>query len=44
MNLIARYRNPGFEAVADAVCEFFERRVDLQRPGLAFGPLSSFGL
>ena len=38
MNLIGRYSNPGFASVADAVCEFFERRVDLQRPGVAFGP------
>ena len=38
MNLIGRYSNPGFASVADAVREFFERRVDLQRPGVAFGP------
>ena len=38
MNLIGRYSNPGFASVADAVHEFFERRVDLQRPGVAFGP------
>ena len=38
MNLIGRYRNSGFEAVSDAVSEFFGRRQDLQRPGVAFGP------
>ena len=37
MDLIGRYSNPGFASVADAVREFFERRVDLQRPGVAFG-------
>ena len=30
MNLIGRYSNPGYASVADAVREFFERRVDLQ--------------
>ena len=38
MNLIGHYSNPGYASVADAVREFFERRVDLQRPGVAFGP------
>ena len=38
MNLIGRYSNSGYLSVADAVQEFFERRVDLQRPGVAFGP------
>jgi len=38
MRLIGRYQNAGFESVADGVMEFFERRVDLQRPGVAFGP------
>ena len=38
MNLIGRYSNPGYVSVADAVREFFDRRVDLQRPGVAFGP------
>ena len=37
MTLIGRYRNAGFEAVADAVMDFFDRRVDLHRPGVAFG-------
>ncbi|MEC8442502.1 MAG: 2OG-Fe(II) oxygenase, partial [Cyanobacteriota bacterium] len=37
MNLIGRYRNAGFEAVADAVAEFYDRRDDLRRPGVAFG-------
>ena len=38
MRLIGRYRNSGFEAVADGVMAFFDRRTDLQRPGIAFGP------
>jgi hypothetical protein len=38
MQLIGRYRNAGFESVADGVMDFFERRQDLQRPGVAFGP------
>jgi len=38
MELIATYRNAGFEALADGVRAFFERRSDLQRPGVAFGP------
>ena len=38
MNLIGRYSNAGFEAVADGVMAFFDRRSDLQRPGVAFGP------
>jgi hypothetical protein len=41
MQLIARYRNAGFEALADGVMAFFERRADLQRPGIAFGPEGS---
>ncbi|MGL6135002.1 MAG: 2OG-Fe(II) oxygenase [Prochlorococcaceae cyanobacterium] len=38
MNLIARYRNAGYTAVADGAMAFFERRTDLRRPGVAFGP------
>ncbi len=38
MRLIASYRNAGFEALADGVMAFFDRRPDLQRPGVAFGP------
>ena len=38
MQLIARYRNAGYEALADGVMAFFERRPDLQSPGVAFGP------
>ena len=38
MQLIGTYRNAGFEALADGVQAFFERRGDLQRPGVAFGP------
>ncbi len=37
MELIGRYKNAGFESVADGVMDFFERRKDLQRPGVAFG-------
>jgi len=37
MKLIGRYQNAGFVAVADGVTDFFERRKDLQRPGVAFG-------
>tara|TARA_Y100001968_G_scaffold329904_1_gene380349 strand:+ start:1126 stop:1752 length:627 start_codon:yes stop_codon:yes gene_type:complete len=36
LNLIASYRNPGFESVADGVMSFFDRRHDLQRSGVAF--------
>lgn len=36
MELLAIYRNPGFEAVADGIITFFDRRKDLQRSGLAF--------
>ena len=38
VSLIASFRNAGFEAVADGVMAFFDRRPDLQRPGVAFGP------
>jgi hypothetical protein len=38
MQLIGQYQNSGYEAVADGVMDFFERRQDLQRPGVAFGP------
>jgi hypothetical protein len=38
MRLIASYRNAGYEALADGVMAFFDRRPDLQRPGVAFGP------
>ncbi len=37
MNLIASYRNPGFESVADGVMSFFDRRPDLRHSGVAFG-------
>ena len=37
-SLIGRYGNAGYEAVADAVMAFFDRRTDLHRPGVAFGP------
>ena len=38
MNLIGRYSNPGYASVADAVREFFERRVDLQGLAWPSGP------
>lgn len=37
MQLIGSYRNAGFEAVADGVMDFFERRQDLHHSGVAFG-------
>lgn len=37
MKLIGSYRNAGFESVADGIMDFFDRRKDLQRPGVAFG-------
>ncbi len=45
MELIARYQNAGFEAIADGVIDFFERRSDLHRKGLAFDDesISGFG-
>ncbi len=37
LDLIASYRNSGFESVADEVMSFFDRRQDLQCRGVAFG-------
>ena len=37
MNLIASYQNQGYQAVADGVTDFFNRRTDLHRNGVAFG-------
>ncbi len=37
MDLIARYQNSGFEAVADGIMEFFDRRHDLHKTGISFG-------
>jgi len=37
MELIASYTNKGYEAVADGVIAFFNRRSDLQRSGISFG-------
>ncbi|HJO78474.1 MAG TPA: 2OG-Fe(II) oxygenase, partial [Prochlorococcaceae cyanobacterium Fu_MAG_134] len=37
MQLIADYRNKGFEAVADGIMTFFDQRTDLHRTGIAFG-------
>ena len=41
MNLIASYKNVGFEAVADGAISFFDRRTDLHRSGIAFGNAST---
>ena len=43
MKLIASYHSKGFEAVADGVMEFFDRRQDLQTSGIAFGENSKEG-
>ena len=37
MQLIRAYRNPGYEALADGVLAFFDRRVDLHSSGVSFG-------
>ena len=37
LDLIASYHNPGFEAVADGVTSFFNKRLDLHQSGVAFG-------
>ena len=37
MELIGRYQNAGYASVADGIMNFFDRRTDLQRPGIAFG-------
>jgi len=37
MRLIGSFRNAGYEALADGILSFFDRRPDLQRPGTAFG-------
>lgn len=37
MQLICPLRHPGYEALADAVMAFFDRRTDLHRRGVAFG-------
>ena len=41
MELIGKYKNSGFEAVADGVISFFDRRKDLHTNGIAFGQSSS---
>ena len=41
MELIGKYRNSGFEAVADGVISFFDRRKDLHNNGIAFGQNTS---
>jgi hypothetical protein len=37
MRLIATYDDAGYVALADAAQAFFDRRSELQRPGIAFG-------
>jgi hypothetical protein len=37
LKLIGEYHDSGYLALADAVMAFFERRTDLQRPGVSFG-------
>ena len=37
LDLIASYQNSGFEAVAEGVMSFFDRRFDLHQSGVAFG-------
>jgi len=37
MHLIGTYRNAGYEALADGVMAFFDRRPDLRRRGASFG-------
>ena len=41
MELIGKYKNSGFEAVADGVISFFDRRKDLHTNGIAFGQSTS---
>ena len=41
MELIGKYKNSGFEAVADGVISFFDRRKDLHSNGIAFGQNNS---
>ena len=43
MQLIRAYRNPGYEALADGVLAFFDRRVDLHSSGVSFGSSSDPG-
>ncbi len=44
VDLLACYHNPGFEAVADGVMSFFDRRLDLRKSGVVFGNNSSSAL
>ena len=41
MELIAKYKNSGFEAVADGVISFFDHRKDLHTNGITFGQNTS---
>ena len=41
MELIGRYKNSGFESVADGVISFFDRRKDLHTNGITFGRSAS---
>ncbi len=36
MELIQSYRNKGYEALADGIISFFNRRTDLQKSGISF--------
>ena len=36
MRLIGEFRSSGYLALAEAVEAFFDRRADLQRPGIPF--------
>ena len=41
MQLIGSYQNSGFEAVADGIIAFFDKRTDLQQKGIAFNATTS---
>jgi hypothetical protein len=43
MRLIGEFHDSGYLALADAVLAFFDRRVDLQRPGVSFGGEAAAG-
>ena len=42
MELIGRYKNSGFEAVADGVISFFDRRKEFNTYGITFEQSTSF--
>ncbi len=43
MRLIGSFHNAGYEALADGIMAFFDRRPELQRRGLAFGDDAAAG-